>query len=1207
MRIYIDSHPFKICYHIKGDINESTIDSLKSILLKDINEFNPDDNFLKNHVEIGPRRNFKTSWNSNVLEILFKCGINDVESIEYSTFYPKDFTPDIDKMLYEEFSDYNDIKDFEKSYYVLNIIKFNKTHKLGFDEQDINYYQNIFKDLQRPPTNVELYDLSQCNSEHARHWFFRGKFSENEIIIDEPNLINKLKTTLNKNGNSLISFKDNASVIKGKLNDSLIVVNNKLKNIKSYINFSYKAETHNFPTGISPFPGAATGVGGRIRDNLAVGNGGRLIAGTAGYCVGDINQEYEYVLNSPRRILIEASNGASDYGNKIGEPLIQGFTRTYRKDFNEGRIEYLKPIMFSGGMGRIIGKDVHKGEGKFGDLIVRIGGPAYNIGMGGGSASSRSHDDANQEQDFSAVQRGDPEMANKVSRFVENCCILNDNPIISIHDQGSGGMANVTREISEPLGAKIFLDNIEVGDKSMNSLEKWVAEYQEQITILVKPINLKLVRDIAKRENVSLKVVGYIDNQRKIETISKLEENKIIDLPLLDDNFQKVFPIKKPNYKYTLPKPLNKASGSLIEKIKLVFNHISVCSKGFLVNKVDRSVTGLIGQQQCIGPYQLPLSNYAIVMAEYTSDEGMVSAIGEKPINGIYDRKSMVEMTVSEMLCNMMWVNTPGIEFINSVANWMWSSTEPEEAYKLRESLDILVDTVKKLGFSINGGKDSLSMNVKRHKQNIKAPNTLVLSGYTNCKNVHNKITPDLKSTNSTLLLLKINSKTRLGGSVYQDVLNINSKIPCPRIDSLPNLKNIFEKVQRLISYDLILSGHDKSDGGLITTLIEMSISSGIGLDIFGNNDFLFNEEMGVVIEVENSDLKNVTSRLFSYKIAFDIVGLTNSSKYITVKENGKVTMKEKITHMRLLWSLKSLEMEREQTNLKCVEMERESILNESKINYKINDDILRRLNFFEMNLLMKNKKDIRVGILRDEGSNGDKEMRAAFYLAGFEVFDICMDDLIQERVCLDEFRGIVFVGGFSYSDVLGAGRGWMNVIKNNKKLKKQFDSFYERNDTFSLGICNGCQLMSLLGYVDDNIKLKHNISGRFESRFSLVKIEKNNNIFLENLEGMIMGIWSAHGEGKIEGKEKGNYPIRYVDNDWKVTEKYPYNPNGSSGGICGFSSACGRHLAMMPHPERCILNWQIPYFKKGSDLEKIRVTPWCLMFRNVFNWCLEN
>lgn len=1209
MRIYKNSEPYKICFHLNGHIIPSELVIIKTILL-DESEFEPDSKFLENHIEIGPRNNFKTPWNSNVVQIFKRCGIKSIESIEFSTYYPKSCDVEYDNMLLTEYdSNIFLSKEFVQTFYVYDIKNFNDYYKLGFDEQDISYYHDIFSNqLQRFPTNVELYDLSQSNSEHARHWFFRGIFSLKNKNIIEKNLIDKLKTTLKNNDTALISFKDNASVIKGNLFKNFIVSNNRLIQQNDYINFSYKAETHNFPTGISPFPGASTGVGGRIRDNIACGVGGRLIGGTAGYSVGDIDQEYDYQLNSPRKILIEASNGASDYGNKIGEPLIQGFTRSYRKDFNQGRIEWLKPIMFSGGMGRIFNKDCDKKEGKFGDLIVRIGGPAYNIGMGGGSASSRSQDSVNQEQDFSAVQRGDPEMANKLVRFVESCCLMEDNPIISIHDQGSGGMANVTREISEPRGAKIFLDNLDLGDKSMNSLEKWVAEYQEQITILIEPINYEIVKNISKRENVPVKVVGYIDNQNKLEVVSEKEINKVVDLPILPESHQKTFPIEKNQEVFTINDCKKKVSDSLVEKIRKIFNHLSVCSKGFLVNKVDRSVTGLIAQQQCVGPFQLPLSNYSIVMGEYLSNEGLVSSIGEKPINGLYDRLSMVEMTLSEMICNMMFAPIKSISSINCVANWMWSSTEPKEAYALRECLDHLVNCVNKMGFSINGGKDSLSMNVKRRKQVIKAPNTLVISGYTNCLNIDKKVTPDLKSTNSTLLLLKLNSKERMGGSIYQDVYNLNPDLKCPRIENFDKLSNIFDKVQRLISYNLILSGHDRSDGGLLTTLFEMSISSGIGVEIYGRGDYLFNEEMGVVIEIENSKLNVVINRLYSYHIIYDIVGRTNRSNHISIIDRGNIIFKDRINSMRLLWSQRSLEMEREQTELNCVEQERKQIISDKKLSYKIDESMVRRLLFYEDNMLpIMNRNKHKIAILRDEGSNGDKEMRAAFYIAGFDVYDISMSDLINEKFNLDEFRGIVFVGGFSYSDVLGAGKGWNSVITRNKNLKLQFDNFYKRDDSFSLGVCNGCQVMSLLGYVEKGITLTNNNSGRFESRFNLVKIEKTNSIFLNDMEGMIMGIWSAHGEGKILGNDDINYPIKYVDNEWNITEKYPYNPNGSKEGRCSFSSKCGRHLAIMPHPERCFLTSQLPYLDENSVLKNMKITPWSIMFKNVYNWCSEH
>lgn len=1198
MKLFLNTYPYKICYHIEGNLEDTHKNLIIKILSNSFQEFIPDEEFIKNHIEIGPRRNFKTSWNSNVCQIMKRCEIKNLESIEFTTFYPKNYQ-DYDKILMEE---YKEIIPTNKSscFSVDNIIQFNLEHSLGFDEQDIDYYEDIFSNLGRNPTNIELFDLAQCNSEHARHWFFNGKFILNEKEINELSLIELLKTTEDNNSNSLISFRDNSSVIKGTSEIRHKVLNNQVIKSQEIINFSYKAETHNFPTGISPFPGAATGSGGRMRDNVCVGIGGSLLAGTAGYCVGDIDKEYDNQINSPRKILIEASNGASDYGNKVGEPLIQGFTRSYREDFKEGRIEWLKPIMFSGGMGTIFNKNIVKKTGNLGDLIVRIGGPAYNIGMGGGTASSRSQDQHNIDDDLKAVQRGDPEMANKVFRFVEKCCSLDKNPIISIHDQGSGGMANVTREISEPMGAKIFLDKVDLGDSTMNSLEKWIAEYQEQITILIRPISLEIVENIAKIENVPIKVVGYINNETFLEVYSGEEQSSIVKLPIMDNKLVKKFYIEKPNTKYTYPESVVNDK-SIIQKLEKVFKHISVCSKGYLVNKVDRSVGGLIVQQQCVGPFQLPLSNYSLVKNEFLSESGLVSAIGEKPINGLYNLESMVDMTVSEMLTNIIWGNIEDIEKINCVANWMWSSTEPEEAFRLRKALHLLVDRVNKIGFSINGGKDSLSMNVKVDGEQIKSPNTLVLSGYTNTTNYRKKITPHFKSTNSKLLLLKINNKKRLGGSILQEVLGLNSNLECPRIDCWKKFKNILESIQELISNEFILSGHDRSDGGLITTLIEMSISSGIGIHVNGDYESLFNEEMGLVIEISLANFSNVKKILRKRNVGYSVLGNTNNTNFVKVFNGDKLIFNEKINYLRYLWSERSLELEKEQNNLECIEQEKNVILHGKELKYKIQEEIFQNLRKIELGI--KRDKNKKIAILRDEGSNGDREMRAAFFQVGFEVYDVSIQDLIYDNISLRDFIGIVFVGGFSYSDVLGAGEGWKTVIENNEKLKKEFDLFYKRYDTFSLGVCNGCQVMSKLGYLDENIKLETNKSGKFESRFNLVKIEKNNSVFLSNMEGMVMGVWSSHKEGQMVG-DSNNTPIKYVDPMGKPTEIYPYNPNGSIGGICAFSSECGRHLAMMPHPERCFMTSQIPYLDKNHELYNYTYSPWILMFKNVFDWC---
>lgn len=1197
MKIFILDKPFNKCYHVESD-NKQIYEIIKS----GREEFIPDQNFLENHIEIGPRRTFKTSWNSNMCQILNSAGF-EIDTIEYTTFYPKDYG-NYDKMLYEEYKEDVLVKEPCKTFYVDDLEDFNKEHKLGFDQQDIDFYLELFKSLYRNPTNVELYDLSQCNSEHARHWFFKGKFIKNDKIKVEPNLMDMLKTTKKNTHNSLISFYDNASVIEGNEQPTYLIKENHLNLIqKESIHYSYKAETHNFPTGIAPFPGAATGVGGRMRDNICVGLGGSLIAGTAGYCVGDIDEEYDYQINSPRRILIEASNGASDYGNKVGEPLIQGFTRSYKKEFREGRKEWLKPIMFSGGIGKILDKNLQKKESVPQDLIVRIGGPAYNIGMGGGSASSRSQDNINIEDDLKAVQRGDPEMANKVVRFVKKCCELEENPIISIHDQGSGGMANVTREIAEPNGAKIFLDKLELGDKSMNSLEKWVSEYQEQITILIKAEKRKIVEAIAESEKVPINIVGFIDDEHCIEVISDDEDHPVVSLPTLESNYQKIFRIQKVKEKLHLDKGRFRTN-SIQENLEKVFYHLSVCSKSFLVHKVDRSVGGLVVQQQTIGPYQLALSNYSMAKNSFYSHTALVSAIGEKPIIGIYDIESMIDMTISEMLCNMIWGNIDDLGKINSVANWMWSSTEPDEAYKLRKAVKYLVDRANKMGFSINGGKDSLSMNVKVGKNKVKGPNNMVLSGYTTTNNYKQRITPNLKSRNSYLLLLKINHKTRLGGSIIQDVLNLAPNLQCPKIDNWNKLRNILLSVQELILKELILSGHDRSDGGLMTTLTEMCISSGIGIEILGSNDYLFNEEMGLVIEVEKKNIGKVKNILKIKNVLYDILGFTTQSDNIVVRNGNKTLFNQRINYMRYVWSKRSLELEKDQTNLDCIQQEKNEILYGRGLKYHINDSIYERLENFDYNNFERIKK---VAILREEGSNGDSEMGAAFYQVGFDVYNLSMNDLITGEFNLDDFCGIAFVGGFSYSDVLGAGNGWNIVIQNNKNLKEQFDNFYKRYDTFSLGVCNGCQVMSRMGYVGNN-KLIDNKSGKFESRFNLVKIEKNNSIFLDNLEGMVMGIWSSHGEGQFNNfDEECEYPIRYVNHEFKNTESYPSNPNGSINGICGFSSKCGRHLAMMPHPERCFLNYQVPYIERGDKLESLKYSPWILMFRNAFVWSTTN
>ena len=1213
--IYSESNQTEICFYILCQ-EDTNFDLIKNILSRNGKYHITKNRRLLSGIEIGPRVNFKTAWCNTMLEIFLQSDIKGVDTIEYSIKYRKnEDIRNYDKMLFTQYSD----TYFENSYSqdtIINdnirdvdIVKYNREEGLGMDDMDIVSYQKLFKELCRGPTNVELYDLSQCNSEHARHWYFKGQLSG-----IAKSLFDRIKSCYNisKHLTSLVSFYDNASVVKGGYTQEYIISKTlRYEERLLRLHYSYKAETHNFPTGISPFPGAATGSGGRIRDLLCVGKGGELIAGTAGYCVGDIfgsDKNYDFVYHHPINILIDASNGASDYGNKIGEPLIQGFTRSFRQDTKDNRrIEWLKPIMFSGGMGKIIDYNIKKKKPQVGHLIVRIGGPAYRIGIGGGSASSRTQDNLNRESDFNAVQRGDPLMANKIAKFLQT--VSKKNIIISIHDQGSGGMANVTREICEDKGADVFLDDVLLGDNTLTSLEKWVAEYQEQVTLLVDENNILDLEKIAEREKVSLRVVGKITDSKKLNVYTDhSKETKVVSLPMEETKLTKFFNINPSNDIIELVTNTNTSNKTIMGMLEDVFKLVEVGSKQFLTNKVDRSVSGLILQQQCVGPFHLPLSNLSAVKSSFSSETILVSAIGEQPIKGITGNiKDMVYLTVGEMLTNIIWCELGSLRKINTVANWMWASTSPEDGWLLNEAVDALVECSNELEFSINGGKDSLSMKVKHEKQEIKAPNTLVLSGYGTTKYQY-IITPNLQGPNNLLFLVRLEDFTgRLGGSAYSRCFS-HSNLETPTFRSFSKFKLIYSLIQELISNQVILSGHDISDGGLLTTLCEMSFSSiyGINIDIksdFSKEEYLFSEELGIVFEISPKKLSYVHRIFLEKKIELTLLGATHKESEIRIKYNGDIIMDEKNEDVRYNWQKTSYMLELKQANPKCIEEEVHNCYSLKDYNYYIPSKIetIIQYNFFEYRKCFLYKP--KIAILRAEGSNGEKEMTNCFYEVGFDCYDITLNDIIQGRINLRKFRGIAFVGGFTYSDVLGSAYGWYSMIQNNDILQKELTFFYEREDTFSLGICNGCQLMSLLGWIPKGISLEENISGRFESRWSKVKIIKNNSIFFKDMEDLVFGIYTAHGEGRIVSRRKQEeniFPVRYVDSDNSITEKYPFNPNGSENGRAAISSLNGRHLAIMPHPERVTLGWQLPMKYQH------RFSPWMFMFKNVYEWCCE-
>jgi len=1231
----------------------------------------------QDYIEYGPYLTMVSPWASNALHILEKCRLNSVTRIELSKLVHKNLfnRKMVDSMTQQIYNKpietfiINETKNvFDNFYEVKNIEDENEKHKLGFDKQDLKFYHEVFQKLDRNPTNVELHDLAQSNSEHSRHWFFNGKFIDENGYIHDESLMKKIKRTLSsleKNlneKNSVIAFSDNSSSIVGNkinyLKPNILDNCYAMNNLHQY-NPVFTAETHNFPTSIAPFPGAATGTGGRIRDNHSIGRGGLCLSGITGYSIGSITNGKYIVKNV--ETLIGASNGASDYGNKFGEPVIQGFCRSYGQTFLKNeygkkndceRIEYVKPIMFSAGIGQMNNVHTLKETHLTTDiLVVRIGGPAYKIGIGGGAASSRDQKTENLGIDLSAVQRGDPEMENKLNRVIRACIELEEhNPILSIHDQGAGGMANVTKEIVCPNGAKINLKNVKLGDQSMSVLEIWISEHQEQDTILVKKDNIRLLVDICERENIDMSIIGQIDNSGKItvEYITDGVGKKVVEFDL-EQILGKHIPhkfyhlVKKTPYlqENSLIKTSTITRQDFNKKLSKVLQHVSVCSKRFLTNKVDRSVTGLIAQQQCCGSLQTPLVDYSVTAQSYFDYYGIVTAVGERPINGLINVEAMVRMSVGEMLTNIMFCKIDSLHKIRCSGNWMWPLKMEGEKERLYKAVCTMCSIMENIGIALDGGKDSLSMVYQDDKEVIKSPGTLVISGYTTTTDFRKKVTPDFKNAGNHVYYINLsNNRYRLGSSILnqtQEYLGLDEG--CPDFEDTETFKSVFHNVQQLIENNIIISGHDVSDGGLITSLLEMCFAGNLGLtgEIVINQrtnyeNFLFAEELGIIIEVHPQHQKLIEETF--YKNCYYHIGTLLSEDVFNLKINTFV-INNRVSYLRSLWEKTSWKLELEQTNHSCANMEYDQyskwvskfnfeiynsyikerlLLLDYSLDYSLDDSLDHSLDYLldnsldnSLDMLVENTKP-KVAIIREEGSNGDREMAAAFYEAGFNVYDLCMNDFINGSVNgLEKFRGIVFVGGFSYSDVFGAGRGWYQIISSNTKIKREFDKFYEREDTFSLGICNGCQLMSLLGWIP-KCKLVENNSGRFESRFSRVKINKNKAMMLNNMDESVLGIWTAHGEGKFVINESISHnliALQYVDNRNEPTMLYPQNPNGSDLGIAGLCSQNGRHLAMMPHPERCYLNWQKP-IRLTEDKKRERYNAWFLMFKNAYEWCLE-
>jgi phosphoribosylformylglycinamidine synthase len=1227
--------------------------------------------------EVGPRMNFTTAWSTNAVSVCHACGLRKISRIERSRRYrlelaqnaslTKDQERSFLSLVHDRMTECpypEPLKTFEtgirpEPVRIIPLMeegraaleKINRAMGLGLDDWDLDYYTNLFmKDIKRNPTNVECFDLSQSNSEHSRHWFFRGKLIINGKEVPET-LMKIVKATYEANrNNSVIAFSDNSSAIRG--HDITTIIPeiagkpSAFREARRTYHIIFTAETHNFPSGVAPFPGAETGTGGRIRDVQATGTGGLVVAGTAAYCVGNLRipgyelpwEDASYVypnnLASPLQIEVEASNGASDYGNKFGEPVIQGFTRSFGLRLPDGeRREWLKPIMFSGGVGQMDSRHTNKTEAQTGMLVVKIGGPAYRIGMGGGAASSMIQGENIAELDFNAVQRGDAEMEQKLNRVIRACVELGDkNPIQSIHDQGAGGNCNVVKEIVHPAGAKIEIRKIQVGDNTLSVLEIWGAEYQEQNALLLKPEHEGLFKSLCEREKVPVAIIGTVTGDGYIvlydETDGSTPENLEL-AKVLGDMPQKVFKLdrKKTTLK-TLELPKNLTVRKALDR---VLRLLSVGSKRFLANKVDRSVTGLIARQQCAGPLQLTVSDVAVIAQSHFGLTGAAIAIGEQPIKELLDPAAMARMSVGEALTNIVWAEVSGLGDIRCSANWMWAPKLPGEGSRLYDAAIAMRDVMIEFGMAVDGGKDSLSMAAKvtnpdGSSETVKSPGTLVISAYVTCPDITKTVTTDLKAPGkSKILFIDLgNGQNRLGGSALAQVFGQVGDT-APDLDDPALLTRTFNAVQNLVANELILAGHDRSDGGLATTLLEMAFAGNCGIDIdlgtpkqYDAIAPLFSEELGLAIEYLPTKEPAIFSVLDNAAVPYQVIGKTTSDKRIvfslrTPQSAIRTVLDEDMRVLRDIWEETSHQLDLLQRNPESVRQERKNIYDRKGPSFAIPFTPKQTSEEYFCRTAKPN-----VAIIREEGSNGDREMASAFFLAGFEPWDVTVTDLLAGRITLDQFRGIVFVGGFSYADVLDSAKGWAASIRFNKKVWDQFEKFYLRPDTFSLGVCNGCQLMALLGWVPwrgitDELQPRfiHNKSGRFESRFSTVKVLKSPSIMLKDMENSVLGIWVAHGEGLAYFPDKSMFnecehglaPIRYVDDESKITEAYPFNPNGSPAGIAGLCSPDGRHLAMMPHPERTVLTWQWAWMPE--DLKKsLDASPWLKMFQNAREWC---
>lgn len=1180
---------------------------------------------------VGPRREMITPWSTNAVEITQNMAITGITRIE--EYFPVDNEDaDRDPMLQRMYkgldqSVFTTNRKPEPIIHIENLEEYNEKEGLALSTEEIEYLKKTEKDLGRPLTDSEVFGFAQINSEHCRHKIFGGTF-----IIDgkeqESSLFQMIKRTTKENPNKIISaYKDNVAFAEGPVIEQFAPADGskpdffKIKDIKSVI--SYKAETHNFPTTVEPFNGASTGTGGEIRDRMGGGKGSWPIAGTAVYMTSyprtEGEREWEKVLpvrkwlyQTPEQILIKASNGASDFGNKFGQPLICGSLLTFEHQENNESYGYDKVIMLAGGVGYGTERDCLKGKPEKGNKIIVLGGDNYRIGLGGGSVSSVDTGRYSSGIELNAVQRANAEMQKRDFNVIRSLCEEDENPIVSIHDHGSAGHVNCLSELVEDCGGHIDMAKLPIGDKTLSAKEIIANESQERMGLLVKEDSLEHVKKVAERELAPMYVVGETTGDHRFvfeQADGVCPFNLAVDQ--MFGSSPKTYMIDKTVVRHYKMPVFD--TEKVQEYLKNVLQLEAVACKDWLTSKVDRSVTGKVARQQCVGKLQLPLSDCGVVALDYRGEKGIATALGHAPQAGLADPAVGSILAVSEALTNIVWAPmAEGLDSVSLSANWMWPCRSQEgEDTRLYAGVKALSDFCCELQINVPTGKDSLSLTQKYpNGEKIISPGTVIVSAGGEVSDIKKVVSPVLVNNKDTSLYHIDFSfdNLKLGGSAFAQSLGcVGDDIPCTKNPEY--FRDAFLAIQKMVDKGIILAGHDISAGGLITTLLEMCFANtegglDINLDKISEENIiniLFAENPGVVIQVDNKHTEEVKKIFSDVGIGYIKLGKPINERKIKVTKLQK-SYHFDIDELRDVWYKSSFMLDKKQSMNGCAEARYENY-KKQPLNINFLPGFKGKISAYGISPDRNKPSGIRAAVIRAKGTNGEREMAYSLYLAGFDVKDVTMTDLISGRETLEEVNMIVFCGGFSNSDVLGSAKGWAGGFLFNPKAKEALDKFYARKDTLSLGICNGCQLMIELGLINPSYekrtKMLHNDSHKFESAFVGVNIPENKSVMLSSLSGSKLGIWIAHGEGKFAlpyDKDKYNIVAQYS------YEEYPGNPNGSDYGIAGIVSDNGRHLAMMPHPERAIFPWQNAYYP-SERINNDQVTPWIEAFVNARKW----